>query len=93
LQAKIELEFNEIRAVSNSDTGFQLVYTNSKKYTYDWLSGLWDHHIYNQEFNLLNPDIYTTPISEPCTNGQDAEYQAYFETLQTYTDLVLDLSH
>jgi hypothetical protein len=73
-QAKIELEFNEVRAVSNSDTEFQLVYTDSKEYTYDWLSGLWDHHIHNQEFNLLNPTVYTTPITEPCTNGQDAEY-------------------
>jgi hypothetical protein len=92
-QTQIEVEFSEVRAVSDSDTEFQLVYTDSKEYTYNWLSGLWDHHIHNQEFNLLNPTIYTTPISEPHHNGREAEYQAYFETLRTHTDLILDLSY
>jgi hypothetical protein len=39
-QAKIELEFSEIRLLSISGSAPQLVYTDSKEYTYNWLTSL-----------------------------------------------------
>ena len=41
-QTKVELEFNEIRALSISDTEFRLVYTDSKEYTCDLRTNVWD---------------------------------------------------
>jgi hypothetical protein len=40
LQAKIELEFSKIWLLSISGIAPQLVYTDSKEYTYNWLTNL-----------------------------------------------------
>jgi hypothetical protein len=40
LQAKIELECSEIQLLSISGIAPQLIYTDSKKYTYNWLTNL-----------------------------------------------------
>ena len=77
-QTKVELEFNEIRALSISDTEFQLVYTDSKEYTCDLRTRVWDITVHNLDNNLIDPGIYTrTPSSvlqekqntRPITNG------------------------
>ena len=59
-QAKIELEFSEIRLLSSGD---QLVYTDSKEYTYSWVTSMWDTHVHNLEFSLINPHVFTLPVT------------------------------
>jgi hypothetical protein len=54
-QAKIKLEFSKIRLLSISGIAPQLVYTNSKEYTYNWLINLWTMGITNYETTLINP--------------------------------------
>ena len=78
-QAKIKLEFSEIRLLTIGD---QLVYTNSKEYTYDWVTSTWETHVHNLEFSLIDPRIYTLPILIPNTSGQETEYQDQLERLQ-----------
>ena len=67
LQAKIELEFSEIRLLT---IGEQLVYTDSKEYTYDWVTSTWETHVHNLEFSLIDPRVYTLPILIPNTSGR-----------------------
>ena len=72
-QTKIELEFSEIRLLTSRD---QLVYTDSKKYTYSWVTSTWDIHVHNLEFSLINPHVFTLPPLIPNASGQETEYQA-----------------
>ena len=90
-QAKIELEFSKIRLLSSGD---QLVYTNSKEYTYSWVTSTWDTHVHNLEFLLINPHVFTLPPLVPNTSGQETEYQDQLERLQALpSTLVLDTDY
>ena len=91
LQAKIELEFSEIRLLS---IGEQLVYTDSKEYTYDWVTSTWETHVHNLEFSLIDPRVYTLPILIPNTSGQETEYQDQLERLQALpSTLILETDY
>ena len=63
-QTKIELEFSEIRLLS---IGEQLVYTDSKEYTYDWVTSMWETHILLRLISIYRliftyPDLSTTRL-------------------------------
>jgi len=73
-ETQIEVEFNEIRLLKNPGEQPQLVYTDSKEYTYKWITQQWDITIWNPKATLVNPWIFTIPISAPNTLGRDAEY-------------------
>jgi hypothetical protein len=73
-ETQIEVEFNEIRLLKNLGERPQLVYTDSKEYTYKWTTEQWDITIQNPEATLVNPQIFTVPISTPNTLERDAEY-------------------
>jgi len=62
------------------------VYTNSKEYTYKWTTQQWDITIQNPETTLVNPQIFTIPISTPNTLGRDAEYQEQLDKLLEQTN-------
>ena len=85
-ETQIEVEFNEIRLLENPGERPQLVYTDSKEYTYKWTTEQWDITIRNPEPTLINPRIFTVPISAPNTLGRDAEYQEQLNTLLEQTD-------
>ena len=74
LETQIEVEFNEIQLLENLGEWPQLVYTDSKEYTYKWTTEQWDITIQNPKATLVNPWIFTIPISAPNTLGRDAEY-------------------
>ena len=87
-QTKVELEFNEIRALAISDTEFQLVYTDSKEYTCNLRTRVWDITVHNLDNNLINPGIYTcTP--QFLGTSREAEHQAYYERIRNDSDLIL----
>jgi len=86
LETQIEVEFNEIRLLKNPGEQPWLVYTDSKEYTYKWTTQQWDITIRNPEATLINPWIFTIPISAPNTLGRDAEYQEQLNTLLEQTD-------
>ena len=87
-QTKVELEFNEIRALAISDTEFQLVYMDSKEYTCDLRTRVWDITIHNLDNNLTNLGIYTrTP--QFLNTSREAEHQAYYEQIRNDSDLIL----
>jgi hypothetical protein len=62
------------------------VYTDSKEYTYKWTTQQWDITIRNPEATLVNPRIFTIPISTPNTLGRDAKYQEQLNTLLEQTN-------
>jgi hypothetical protein len=80
------VEFNKIQLLENPEERLQLVYTNSKEYTYKWTTQQWDITIRNPEATLVNPQIFTIPISTPNTLGRDAEYQEQLDKLLEQTD-------
>ena len=87
-QTKVELEFNKIRVLSISDTEFQLVYTDSKEYTCDLRTRVWDITVHNLDNNLIDPGIYTcTP--QFLGTSREAEHQAYYEWIRNDSDLIL----
>jgi hypothetical protein len=92
-QAKIELEFSKIQLLSISGITPQLVYADSKEYTYNWLTNLWTTGITNYETTLINPRTYTLPILIPNTSGHEIEYQGYLNHIQTHNDLILTTSY
>ena len=63
-----------------------MVYTDSKEYTYKWTTQHWDITIRNPEATLVNPRIFTIPISAPNTLGRDAEYQEQLNMLLEQTN-------
>ena len=90
-QAKIELEFSEIRLLTSGD---QLVYTDSKEYTYSWVTSTWDTHIHNLEFSLINPRVFMLPPLIPNASGKETKYQAQLECLQALpSTLILDTDY
>jgi len=80
------VEFNKIQLLENPGEQLQLVYTNSKEYTYKWTTQQWDITIRNPKATLVNPQIFTIPISTPNTLGRDAEYQKQLDKLLEQTD-------
>ena len=87
-QTKVELEFNEIQALSISDTEFQLVYMDSKEYTCDLHTRIWDITVHNLDNNLIDPGIYTrTP--QFLGTSREAECQAYYERIRNDSNLIL----
>ena len=78
-ETQIELEFNEIRYITNPFAPAQLVYTDSKEYTYKWSETCWELTIHNTDPALENPHLYTAPHSQPNTLGREAEYQAQLQ--------------
>ena len=91
-QTKVELEFNEIRALAISDTEFQLVYMDSKEYTCDLRTRVWDITIHNLDNNLIDPGIYTcTP--QLLSTSREAEHQAYYKRIRNNSDLILTANY
>jgi hypothetical protein len=86
LETQIEVEFNKIRLLENLGERPQLVYTDSKEYTYKWTMQQWDIMIQNPEATLINPRIFTIPIFAPNTLGRDAEYQEQLNMLLEQTN-------
>ena len=55
---------------------------------------MWDTHVYNLEFLLINPYIFMLPLLLPNILGQETEYQAQLEHLQTLPGtLILDTDY
>jgi len=86
LETQIEVKFNEIQLLENPGERPQLVYTDSKEYTYKWTTQQWDITIQNPETTLVNPQIFTVPISTHNTLGRDAKYQEQLDKLLEQTD-------
>ena len=82
-QTQIELEFNEIRLQDLGNEVFSFVYTDSKEYSYSFLTQVWETCILNLDFHLINPDQYTLPITVPNTSGRDTEYQERLDILRS----------
>jgi len=82
-ETQIEVEFNEVRLIT---TPPQLVYTNSKEYTYKWITQQWEITIHNSETTLINPQVYTVPVTLPNALGREAEYQEQLDQLLAQTD-------
>ena len=71
-----------------------MVYTDSKEYTYSWVTSMWDTHVHNLEFSLINPRIFMLPSLIPNTSGQETEHQAQLECLQALpSTLILDTDY
>ena len=81
-QTQIEVEFNEIRLQQGGPEEPQLVYTDSKEYTYQFADAIWEVRIQNHEFDLINPSQFTLPIGLPNTQGRDTEYQERLELIR-----------
>ena len=91
-QTKIELEFSKICLVNYSGEP-ELVYSDSKDYTYHWLTNLWDIGIVNLEYQSINPQQFTHPIQHPNTQGRETEYQAFSLSYLNTSDLILDTNY
>ena len=64
------------------------MYTDSKEYTCDLRTSLWDITVYNLDNNLINPGIYTcTP--QFLSTSRETEHQAYYEQIRNNSDLIL----
>ena len=92
LQAKIELEFSEICLVNYSSEP-ELIYSDSKDYTYHWLTNLWDISIVNPEYQLINPQQFTRPIQHPNTQGRETKYLAFSLSYLNTSNLILDTDY
>jgi hypothetical protein len=86
LETQVEVEFNEIQLLENLGEQPRLVYTDSKEYTYKWTTQQWDITIRNPESTIINPQVFTIPISIPNTLGRDAEYQEQLDKLLEQTN-------
>ena len=91
-QAKIELEFSEIRLINYSGEP-ELVYSDSKDYMYHWLTNLQDIGIVNPEYQLINPQQFTHLIQCPNTQGREAEYLAFSLSYLNISNLILDTNY
>jgi hypothetical protein len=85
-ETQVEVEFNEIQLLENPGEQPQLVYTDSKEYTYKWTTQQWDITIRTPEPAIINPRVFTIPISAPNTLGRDAEYQEQLDKLLEQTN-------
>ena len=91
-QTKIELEFSKIRLINYSGEP-KLVYSDSKDYTYHWLTNLWDISIVNREYQLINPQQFTCPIQHPNTQGRETEYLAFSLSYLSISNLILNTDY
>ena len=62
------------------------MYTDSKEYTYKWITQQWEITIRNPEATLINPQVYTIPVTLPNALGREAEYQEQLDQLLAQTD-------
>jgi hypothetical protein len=85
-ETQVEVEFNKIQLLENLGKRPQLVYTDSKEYTYKWIMQQWDITIQNPKMTLINPQIFTIPISAPNTLERDTEYQEQLDKLLKQTN-------
>ena len=92
MQAKIELEFSKICLINYSGEP-KLIYSDSKDYTYHWLTNLWDIGIVNPEYQLINPQQFMCPIQHPNTQGRETEYLAFSLSYLNTSDLILDTNY
>jgi hypothetical protein len=86
LETQVEVEFNEIQLLEIPGEQPQLVYTDSKEYTYKWTTQQWDITIRNPKPTIINPWVFIIPISTPNTLGRDAEYQEQLDKLLEQTN-------
>ena len=101
LEAKVEVEFNKIRlqTILNGDftaTGlYQLIYTDDQILMHQRTSNWWTTELLTPGTQLINPTSYfMLPITEPNTQGRDAEYLDRFQCILLEPDLLtLDLSY
>jgi len=81
-QTEIEVEFNEIQLQTNFDDNFQFVYTDSNTYQYKFANLRWQPIRTILLFPLINPPIFSLPITVPNALGRETEYQAYLAQIQ-----------
>ncbi len=86
-QTQVEVEFNEIRALQHGPNDFQLVYTDSREYTYLFTANTWETNILNNTFSLINPNNYTLPITEPNALGREIEFANRAREYESEQDL------
>jgi hypothetical protein len=84
-KAEIQLDFKEIR-INETTEGDQLVYTDSKEYSYSFEEPIWEVTIHNSDLSLLNPRNFTTPIAWANNWGEPYGYQAKLQELLVHTD-------
>ena len=92
LQTKVKLEFCEIRLRSNPDITYQFVNTDSQIYTYQWTNNYWKTNIVNWEVNLVNPQTFHIPISEPNNWGREEAFAIQLCIIQERNDDLGDQS-
>jgi len=80
-QTEIEVEFNEIQLQTIAEDEFQFIYTDSKSYQYKFANLTWETTINNFELPLINPCLFTLPITQPNTQGRETKYQACLEQI------------
>ena len=83
-QTQIELEFNEVKLVTTSESP-QLVYTDSEERIYMWSRRFWHIHNLSRSQSLLNPQEFTIPPF-PNTSGRDTEYQETLRRIVSHPD-------
>jgi len=101
LEAKVEVEFNEIRLQTNSSGEFdptslyQIVYSDEQILTYHWNARVWNTNLLTPPTTLIDPSsYYTLPITQPNTQGRDTEYLERFQRILLEPDLLtLDSSY
>ena len=65
-----------------------VVYMDSKEYTYDLRTNVWDITVHNLDNNLIDPGIYThTP--QFLSTLRETKHQAYYEQIRNDSDLIL----
>jgi hypothetical protein len=79
-ETQTEIEFNEIRLqIQSGET--QLVYTDSKEYTYKWETARWETHTHSFEFTLINPQIFARPPEYRSDYQREARYRVQLSHL------------
>ena len=73
-ERKVEVEFNEIRLLTSDERHYQLIYTDSKEYTYLWTNRFWETRIVNHDTSIVNPRIYMLPLPVPNFFHEQAAY-------------------
>jgi len=100
-EAKVEVEFNEIRLQTNTSGEFdpaqlyQIVYSDERILTYHWNNRVWNTNLLTPPTTLIDPSSYfTLPITQPNTQGRDTEYLECFQRILLEPDLLsLDSSY
>jgi len=100
-EAKVEVEFNEIRLQTNTsgefnpDNLYQIVYSDERILTYHWNARVWNTNLLTPATTLIDPSsYYTLPITRPNTQGRDTEYLERFQRILLEPDLLsLDSSY